>query len=249
MHRNITNVIRAVMDDWIPPKIRDSRWFMYPFFWYWYNGDKEAISAYMDFKSRVWSMSKEEYERFYTVLRQKSRAAARPTDLNDACVEYMLRNIDPDTRSVLDVGCGNGFFLRQLQTLGKYELHACDVLPGIDLGSDITYHQGNIENLPFADASFDVVTCHHTIEHIPDLPKAVAELKRVCRKQIMVVTPRQRYYYYTLDEHINFFPTPESVERLFQLPRQRCLNLGGDWMYVGYPETPPDAKTTTDKSQ
>ncbi len=233
MHRNITNAIRTVMDEWLPPAIRDSKWFMYPFFWYWYNGDPETIHAYMNFKSRIWTMTKSEYEHFYTVLRKKSRAASRPTDLNDACIEFMLKNIDPTAQTVLDIGCGNGHFLRQVQTLGKYELHACDVMPHVDLGAGITYHQGNLEALPFADKSFDVVTCHHTIEHIPNLAPAIAELKRISRKQVMIVTPRQRYYYYTLDEHVNFFPMQGELEHLIGIDKHVCLNLGGDWMYIG----------------
>lgn len=236
MHRNLTNIIRTIMDEWIPPTIRDSKWFMYPFFWYWYNGDKETIRAYMDFKTRVWSMTPEEYAHFYTVLRKKSRAASRPTDLNDACIEFMLKTLDPTARTVLDVGCGNGFWLRKVQTLGKYELHACDVMPHVDLGEGITYHQGNIEALPFPDKSFDVVTCHHTIEHIPHLTVALNELKRICRKQLMIVTPRQRYYYYTLDEHINFFQMKGELIYRIGLERYVCLNMDGDWMYVGLPE-------------
>ncbi len=224
------------MDEWIPPKIRDSKWFMYPFFWYWYNGDNETIRAYMDFKSRVWSMSADEYAHFYTVLRKKSRAALRPTDLNDACIDFMLKTLEPTAHTVLDVGCGNGFWLRKVQTLGKYELHACDVMPHVDLGKGITYHQGNIEALPFPDKSFDVVTCHHTIEHIPHLDAALKELKRICRKQLMIVTPRQRYFYYTLDEHINFFPLKDELVYRIGLPQHVCLNMDGDWMYVGLPQ-------------
>jgi ubiquinone/menaquinone biosynthesis C-methylase UbiE len=145
----------------------------------------------------------------------------------------MLKNIDPNAITVLDIGCGNGYFLRKVQTLGRYDLHACDVMPHLDLGSGITYHQGNIESLPFADKSFDVVTCHHTIEHIPNLSKALGELKRITRKQLMIVTPRQRYYYYTLDEHVNFFPLQGELEHRIGIPQHTCLNLGGDWMYVG----------------
>ena len=233
MHRNITNAIRSIMDEWLPPKIRDSKWFMYPFFWYWYNGDKATIHAYMDFKTRVWTMTESEYAHFYTVLRKKSRAASRPTDLNDACIDFMLKNIDPTAKTVIDIGCGNGHFLRQVGKLGKYDLHACDVMQHVDLGANITYHQGNIESLPFADKSFDVVTCHHTIEHIPNLAPAIAELKRVARKQVMIVTPRQRYYYYTLDEHVNFFPMQGELEHLIGMKQHQCLNLGGDWMYIG----------------
>lgn len=233
MQRHFTNLIRTFMDEWVPPAIRDSKWFMYPFFWYWYNGDSEAIHAYMNFKNRVWSMSKTEYDYFYTVLRKKSRAAQRPTDLNNACIQYMLKNIDPTAATVLDIGCGNGYFLRQLQALKKYDLHACDVMPLLDLGEGITYHSGSIENLPFADNAFDIVTCHHTIEHIPQLSQAISELKRICRKQLMIVTPRQRYYYYTLDEHVNFFPNQSELEHLIGVDKHVCLNLSGDWMYIG----------------
>jgi SAM-dependent methyltransferase len=233
MHRNITNIIRTVMDEWIPPKIRDSKWFMYPFFWYWYNGDKETMQAYMNFKTRVWTMTQEEYVYLYSVLRKNSRAATRPTDLNDACINFMLQNIDPNAKTVIDIGCGNGYFLKQVAKLGKYDLHACDVMPHVDLGAGITYHQGVIESLPFEDNAFDVVTCHHTIEHITNLAPAIAELKRVARKQVMIVTPRQRYYYYTLDEHVNFFQMQGELEQLIGVKQHQCLNLDGDWMYLG----------------
>jgi SAM-dependent methyltransferase len=237
MNRNITNAIRTVLDEWIPPVLRDSRWFMYPFFYYWYNGDKATIEAYMNFKSRVYAMTTAEYEDFYVNKRPKSRAAGRPTDLNRECIEYMLSHVHPEARTMIDIGCGNGFFLKEVQKLGKYELHGCDVMESKSLGAGISYHQGNIESLPFADKSFDVVTCHHTIEHIPNPYRAVAELKRVARKQVMVVTPCQRYYYYTLDEHVNFFPVQGMLEHLMNTgvpPAQHeCLNLKGDWMYIG----------------
>lgn len=233
MHRNFTNLIRTVMDEWLPPVIRDSKWFMYPFFYYWYRGDSETIKAYMEFKSRVYSMTQAEYEDFYVNKRRNSRAASRETDLNESCVRFMLERLDRSAQTLLDVGCGNGYFLKKAAELGRYELCGCDVMEAKELGDGIRYRQGNLELLPFADKSFDIVTCHHTIEHIPDAPRAVAELKRVARKQIMLVTPRQRYYYYTLDEHVNFFPERGMLEFLMDIPRHECHNLDGDWMYVG----------------
>ncbi len=236
MHRNVTNAIRQIMDEWLPPALRDSKWFMYPFFYYWYRGDKATMDAYMNFKARVYTMSKTEYEDFYVNKRRNSRAASRPTDLNDACIQFMVANFHPEATSLIDIGCGNGFFLNKVAQLGKYELHGCDVMETKELGAGIQYHQGNIEHLPFADKSFDIVTCHHTIEHIPNLDRAIAELKRVARRQIMIVTPRQRYYYYTLDEHVNFFPEQGNLEFLINISDHQCLNLDGDWMYVGYVE-------------
>jgi SAM-dependent methyltransferase len=240
MNRNITNAIRTVMDEWLPPFIRDSKWFMYPFFYYWYRGDKATMEAYMNFKANVYRWTTQEYEDFYINKRPKSRAASRPTDLNAECIQYMLAHFHPEAKTIIDIGCGNGYFLQQVaafDTQGKYELHACDVMASKHLGERIAYHQGNIESLPFADKSFDVVTCHHTIEHIPSPHRAVAELKRIARKQILLVTPRQRYYYYTLDEHVNFFPVGGMLEHLMEtgapFARHECLNLKGDWMYVG----------------
>lgn len=59
--------------------------------------------------------------------------------------------------------------------------------------------------MPFADKSFDVVTCSHVVEHLPKLEQCMEELVRIARKQVFIVTPCQRYYYFTLDEHVNFF--------------------------------------------
>lgn len=233
MHRNFTNIIRTLMDEWIPPVIRDSKWFMYPFFYYWYRGDHNTIKAYMNFKSRVYQMTHDEYEHFYTHQRANSRAASRITDLNDACIQFMINNLDSSATTLLDIGCGNGYFLQQLSQLQRLHLFGCDVMPEKNLGDSITYLQGNLLQLPFADKSFDIVTCHHTIEHIPSVYQAIAEIKRIAKKQVMIVTPRQRYYYYTLDEHVNFFPEKGILEFMMDIPQHQCHDLDGDWMYVG----------------
>ena len=81
--------------------------------------------------------------------------------------------------------------------------------------------------------SFDVVTCAHTLEHIVNLDRAVSELKRVARRQVIVVVPCQRWYFYTLDEHVNFFPYAESLTSVIGLKDYSCRKIRGDWLYVG----------------
>ena len=229
MNRNITNTIRYIMDEWLPPVLRDSRWFMYPFFYIWYKGKK--VDLYMDFKSKVFEMSQEEYEQSYREL--DCLATDRPTDMNQQSIDYMISMIPDATTTLLDVGCGRGYWLEQVHTHKKnIELTGCDVHESIPV-QGVNYVKGNIEQLPFKDKQFDIVTCHHTIEHLRELPQAIAELKRVAAKMLFIVTPCQKYYYYTMDMHVNFFPIKEYLQHAIQIKDHSCKNVWGDWVYIG----------------
>ena len=74
----------------------------------------------------------------------------------------------------------------------------------IKIVKTFNYSTQNIKNLKFKDSFFDTVICCHTIEHIPDINSAVNELKRIAKKEIIIVVPKQRFYFYTLDLHLHF---------------------------------------------
>lgn len=232
MNRRLTNLIRYLMDEWLPPAVRDSRWFMRPFYWLAYRG--KNIDQVMDFKTIVYDFTPEEYDQFYNSLDTISRH--RPTDLNRACIDFILDGIHPEATNLLDVGCGHGFLLRQIR-----QRHPSLHLTGLDIKNpipceDFTGLKGNLESLPFPDGSFDVVTCCHTLEHLLDLDRCLSELIRVTRKQLFIVVPRQRYFYYTLDEHIHFFTHAALLTHRIPLRKFQCLELDGDWAYLGFPK-------------
>ncbi len=90
---------------------------------------------------------------------------------------------------VLDVGCGPGFWTRELARRG-YEVAAVDLtdtavrlaqrsLALFGLAAEV--RQGDAENLPFAAESFDGVVSHGVIHHTPDTARCVAEMARVLR--------------------------------------------------------------------
>jgi SAM-dependent methyltransferase len=87
----------------------------------------------------------------------------------------------PESARILDAGCGSGAMLEVLDRYGE----ATGVEPH-PLGVAAARRSGNarvvrarVEELPFAPASFDVVTCLDVVEHTPDDRLALSELYRV----------------------------------------------------------------------
>jgi len=229
MNRKLTNTIRFVMDELIPPFIRDSKIFMYPFFYLAYRG--RNIKEMMEFKTNVYTYTPEQYAHLYNNLNSISRN--RKTDLNQASIDFILKELENEKGKIIDIGCGSGYLLN---LIGEKYPHIQRT--GFDIKSasgneSFDFVEGNLEQLPFQDNSFDVVICCHTIEHLLKLDLCIKELQRITKKKLIVVTPCQRYFYYTLDEHVNFFPLKEQLTNLFSLPINKCQSLQGDWGYVG----------------
>ena len=91
----------------------------------------------------------------------------------------------------LEVGSGTGYFSLNLLQLGGVErLIATDISPGMlaelsasarRLGLEVETANADAERLPFDSDSFDLVFGHAVLHHLPDLPRALAEVHRVLR--------------------------------------------------------------------
>jgi ubiquinone/menaquinone biosynthesis C-methylase UbiE len=81
---------------------------------------------------------------------------------------------------VLDVATGGGHVARRLREEGCTVI-TVDPAPGMQ--PDVV---APAEDLPFADGSFDVVTCRIAAHHFGDVRKAVAEMARVSERLLVI---------------------------------------------------------------
>jgi SAM-dependent methyltransferase len=216
------------MDEFLPPIIRDTYWFMYPAFFILYKG--KDIRRKMHFKTLAYTLPENELNALYKEVDAVSRN--RKTDLAESNIKYILNSIQ-DGQSVMDAGCGKGYLLNRIK-----QAYPQARLYGLDLENHLEYEgihftPGTVTALPFPDNHFDIVICTHTIEHIISLDKAVEELIRITRRKLIIVTPCQRYFYYTIDGHVNFFYTKEDLLRHFPFKSFACKKLDLDWIYTG----------------
>jgi SAM-dependent methyltransferase len=84
---------------------------------------------------------------------------------------------------VLEVGCGTGLILGRIAPIAK-EARGIDLSPGMlaaakARGLDVV--EGSATDLPFSDAAFDVVYSFKVLAHVPDIERALTEVRRVLR--------------------------------------------------------------------
>jgi ubiquinone/menaquinone biosynthesis C-methylase UbiE len=91
----------------------------------------------------------------------------------------------------LEIGAGTGYFSLNLLNAGVVEHATCtDISPGMletleanarKLGREVETAACDAAELPFPDASFDLVLGHAVLHHLPALERSFAEFARVLR--------------------------------------------------------------------
>jgi len=103
---------------------------------------------------------------------------------------------------LLDIACGNGYFLKNASDSGL-EVSGVDLsFEGIKiahkiLGDNTCVCVGEGENLPFKSDYFDYVTCLGSLEHFTEQEKAIRDMLRVGKKeaQFVIIVPNSKFNY------------------------------------------------------
>ncbi len=105
--------------------------------------------------------------------------------------DWIMSHYDiPAGAKILELGCGTGDMWKNHLHLLKdgTRLILTDFSDGMletakqnVVSQHVTFQQVNIQNIPYADDTFDVVIANMMLYHVPDLHKGLSEVRRVLK--------------------------------------------------------------------
>lgn len=140
-------------------------------------------------------------DRLQRVLPQRYEATAAGFELRGSAL-LCVRVADVAGAEVLDVGCSIGWYAREALVLGAVRVVGLDssedaLVVARTLAPRAEWIHGDALDMPFEDASFDVVTMFNVIEHLPAGSEArlLAEGARILRGggRLALVTPHRHW--------------------------------------------------------
>ncbi len=175
----------------------------------------------------------------------------------ETCAAFLLPRLRPDAE-VLDIGCGSGTITAGLARrasrvvgldMSAYVVDAARAHAG-DCGlSNASFEVGSVYELPWDDASFDVVYAHQVLQHLSDPVRALKEARRILRPGGLVAV---RDSDYETMVHAPVFP---AIERWRDLYHKVATANGGEadagryllsWVTeAGFTDIEATASTTT----
>ena len=130
--------------------------------------------------------------------------------------QWVADEVEPfsDSRRVLDIGCGTGWFLEALRA--RYPTHT---LVGLDMHHDLNpsnfeFVTGCGNRLPFNGQSFDGVSCKAVLEHLQNPLEALCEINRVLRYDgVLLISVPSIYDRHFWDDYTHIRPFTEKSLR------------------------------------
>ena len=112
---------------------------------------------------------------------------AKPSYLAALRLEYALRDLDPISGKVLEIGCGGGSMTHAVkQYRPDLDLHGCDIseqaikFAQSQIG-DAEFRVGDTYNLPYGSNEFAAVLMFDVLEHLEMPGTSLAEIHRVLK--------------------------------------------------------------------
>jgi len=204
MKREHTSLISTILDRWIPPILREQRWFYKIILKRAVGGD---VDAYLDFRDNVWKMSPEDTQTFYKSVFSN---IDRPTDCNAKSIQRIMTALTG--KDIFEFGCGRGYIAQLIIEAGftytgvDFDISAAKKNEKLAAGKFV--EATDLRAFAIGDDRYDTVLCTHTLEHVLDIRAYVKDLRALTRKRLVIVVPLQLNLRYTPDLHTYFFRRP-----------------------------------------
>ena len=133
------------------------------------------------------------------------------------------RGLDKSGQTILDVGCGEGGVIQQINRRGDFTAVGVDIFePYLKACKSNELYHGNvlcdIRALPFKKKSFDVVMALQSIEHLEkeEGRHLIQALEEIARMQVIIGTPVGTWR----QKDINKAPNPYQKHRAVWFPTE-----------------------------
>lgn len=162
-----------------------------------------------------------------------------------------LLKIKKNATKLIDLGCGDGYWLKQLENKRISHLN----LEGIDyneirikrakkiLSPEIKLHINDLNSYQPTE-KFDIVLCTHVIEHIPDDTAFLKSIKKILKTKgiLILATPNEgsfleqrrnkKYKLFDTTDHVHFY-TEELIKSRLRKTGYKIIRIYRDPVYIG----------------
>jgi ubiquinone/menaquinone biosynthesis C-methylase UbiE len=230
MNRSIVNIIRYVLEEILPPILRDSIIFKY-LVKFFYRNDR----LHENLKNKILSYTEKDYINYY----KKMPEINGKSDNSESCIVKILSKIKAS--NVIDIGCGRGYLLERIRKkYPKYNLFGTEIFLNKKLEKkklifNFKTIKISIEDIDRIKLSFNTVICTHVLEHILDIRSAYKKLKKICKQRLIIVVPKERPYQYAFNGHLHFFPYAWSLINTLRPEKKNkynVYNIERDFVYI-----------------
>ena len=159
----------------------------------------------------------------------------------------LINSFNTPTKTILDVGCGTGDFLKVCQN-HNWQVTAIEPNQDARKLAEEKLNSTILDDLLKLNQEnqFDIITLWHVLEHVPNLEEYIVQLKKLLKPtgRLIIAVPNHKCYdaqyyksfwaAYDVPRHLWHF-SPKSIEMLFQkinLKLEKTLPMKFDAFYV-----------------
>jgi len=146
--------------------------------------------------------------------------------------------VDRSSKSILDLGCGQGKVMAMISLLKKF-----DKTVGIDLykpyikqAQKLNLYDKclimDVRKVKFVPSSFDIVLASHVLEHVSkqDAWKLVNKMEKIAKREVIIATPIGKIYQPMFDENILQEHKSYFYPKEFEKRGYKIIKYGVRWL-------------------